>query len=106
MISAEMSAGQSAGGTKGGAIRCSKRATQSKSSYLRSKETSTLLYTSAAAAATATTVLYSYYCYCYYANATATMLLLLLLCDAVSPHMPEEGAEALAPKAHCFARLQ
>ena len=34
------------------------------------------------------------------------MLLLLLLCDAVLPHMPEERAEALAPEAHCFARLQ
>ena len=59
---------------------------------------------------------FCYYCYycpvqlllllLLYANATATMLLLLLLCDAVSPRMPEEGAEALAPEAHCFARLQ
>ena len=36
MISAEMSPGQSAGGTKGGAMRCSNSATQSKPLYLRS----------------------------------------------------------------------
>ena len=36
---------------------------------------------------------YCYYCYSYYF-------------EAVLPRVPEEGAEALAAKAHCLARLQ